>query len=278
MSLGLLAINLLIALLLTAPFYRELMLQIGSSLTGRTLLDGFSYTWLAEFRLNNDLFERTMDSMIFPAAVGYIFLWSVLSGGIIETFRPGDEGGGSGRFFVGISRYAFPFLRLTVISSIVYLLVYWLLEIEAWGRIEILLEESPYPRLETILGVGSSLVMICLLLFLDMVFDYARIKRVLDGRPSVIGAIAGSVRFCLGNLRQTLALYFSITLLSGVLIAIYVIAYNFIPQNRLSWIIAIFLVQETFMLVRIFLRVSTYSCQMEYYRRQTHRAAVDNRI
>jgi hypothetical protein len=265
LCLGLLAINFLIAVLLTIPFYRELIFQVGNSLMGRTLLDGFSLTWLAEFRLNNELFERTMGSIIFPAAIIYIFLWSVLSGGIIELFRPGGEGGRFRRFLTGVSRHFFPFLRLTVISSIIFLLVYWLLEIEAWSRIEILLKESPYPRMETILGVGITLFTIAVLLFIDMIFDYARIKRVIDGFPSVTRAIFGSLKFCFRNLPQTLMLYASLLLLSGILILIYLIVYNLIPQNSLSWIITLFLVQESFMLLRIFIRVATYSCQMDYY-------------
>jgi len=265
LCIGLLAINLLTGMLLTIPFYRELIFQLGNSLFGRTLLEGFSLTWLAEFRLNNELFERTMGSIILPVAIIYIFLWSVLSGGILELFITGSDGSRFRRFLTGVSRYFFPFLRLTVISSILYLLIYWLLEIEAWSRIEIILEESPYSRLATIFSVCITLFTIAALLFIDMIFDYARIRRVIDGFPSVTLAILGSLKFCFGNLKETLMLYASLLLLSGILILIYLIIYNLIPQNSLSWIITLFLIQESFMLVRIFIRVATYSCQMHYY-------------
>jgi hypothetical protein len=263
------SINLLVSILLTLPLYWKLMSELGSSLMGEVLLSGFSYSWLAEFEFNNPSFMETMGTAILPVGLCYIFLWSILSGGILEVFKPDGEGNGILRFSRGVSKHLLPFLRLTIFSSAIYLLTYWLLMIKAGDWLEETIKDSPYPQLEFSVGMGIALLTILSVLLCDMIFDYARIKRVVDGFPSVILATTGSFRFCMGNFPGTIAVYSFLLLLSGILIIVYLIIYSIIPQNELVWIITLFLLQESFMLGRIFIRVSTYSCQMEYYSRKT---------
>ena len=270
-SIALFFINLLVAAMLTLPLYWKLMTELSKSLMGRVLLEGFSYSWLAEFKFNDPSFIKTMGTVILPIGVLYIFLWSVLSGGILETFKPGGEGRGVRRFSYGMAKHLFPFLRLTILSSIVYLLAYWLLMIKTGDWLKDLVKDSLYPQIGFAADVGPALTTIGVVLFFDMVFDYARIKRVIDGFPSVILAIVGSFRFCLRNLPGTAALYVFLLLLSGILITVYLTIYTIVPQNELFWIIALFLLQEVFMFGRIFIRVVTYSSQMEYYLRKTGR-------
>ncbi len=263
------SLNLLVSILLTLPLYWKLMSELGSSLMGEVLMDGFSYSWLAEFEFNNPSFMETMGTAILPVGLLYIFLWSILSGGILEVFKPDGEGNGMLRFSRGVFKHLLPFLRLTILSSAIYLLTYWLLMIKAGDWLEEMIKDSPYPQLEFSVGIGITLLTITAVFFIDMIFDYARIKRVVDGFPSAILATAGSFRFCVGNLPGTTAIYSFLLLLSGVLVIVYLIIYSIIPQDELVWIIALFLLQEAFMLGRVFIRVSTYSCQMEYYTRKT---------
>jgi hypothetical protein len=267
LSLFLLLVNLLFAFLLTVPFYREIMSELGRSLMGGELLKGFNYAWLAEFNYNHPDFMKTMGDFILPVTIVYVFTWSALSGGIIETFVPVSRGGKPYRFFPGMARHLLPFIRLTIISIIVYLSMYWLLMIKTWKALFDLIEDSPYPQLEFAVGVGLTLLTILLGLFFNMIFDYARIKKVMDGFPSILLSIIGAMRFCFSHLRATLSIYATLLLLSGIVIVSYLAVYRLVPQDNIAGIISLFVFQEVFMLGRIFIRVSEYSCQMVFYSR-----------
>jgi len=270
LAIALFALNLLTALALTVPFYRELMGEIGYSLTGTELLEGFRFSWLAEFEFNHPSFFPAMDSLILPVAIIYFFVQSVLAGGIIEALRAGEGDHPFRRFSQGVSQHFFPFLRLALISFALYLLTYRLVGIRAGKWLENLAVDSPSQPLAFAVGVGGSLLTLAALLFLDMVFDYARIKKIIDGFPSALLATLGALRFCLENLRGTACLYLLLLLLAGGWIGLYLLLYSIIPQNQLSGIVYLFLVQEIFMLGRVFLGVAAYSCQMEYYLRSRY--------
>jgi hypothetical protein len=266
LTLLLFSVNLAVAALLTVPFYRELMTDIGYSRSGGLLLEGFRYDWLAEFRYAHTGFFDAMEALIPPAGIAWLFLWSVLSGGILEVFIRGEEKGWGRSFSRGLVEHAFPFLRLALVASTLYLLTYWFLMIEFREKVERWIENSPYPQLEFSIDVGLPLLTIFLVLFLDMIFDYARIRRVRYRSPSILLSTIGSVRFCRANLRGTVLLYGSLLALSGIAAALYFVLYPLIPQNRMGGILFLFFVQEVWMIVRTFLRVATYACQAEYFR------------
>lgn len=263
----LLMINLLFGFVLTVSFYRRLMDDIGRSRMGENLLRGFDYAWFAEFKFENPAFLESIDSLILPVAIGYVFLWSILSGGILEVFKPDGEGHWSIRFSHGVAKHFFFFLRLTFVTSIFYLLTYWILMIKGWDRIMDWIEDSPSPQLEFIAGVGITLLTIVVVLFLDMVFDYTRIKRVTEENRSIVSSFVGALGFCSKRLRQAASLYAALLVLSGIWIAVYLAVYPMIPQNHLAGIVLLFILQEIFMLGRIFLRTASYSTQMDYYLR-----------
>ncbi len=265
LSLFLLLVNAIFALLLTLPFYWKLLTELGKSLMGKTMLEGFSYSWLVEFNYNNPDFMKTMGYAILPVALLYLLLWSLLSGGILELFKPGGENNRVKRFSSGVARHIFPFLRLAVISSAVYLFVYWLTMVRLLDWAEELIEDSPYPQLEFAVGVGIPLLTLSVVFFLDLIFDYARIRRVIEGTSSMIVALVKSLLFCFRNLSAVITIYIALLFLAGVLIAIYLAVYRLIPQNEMVWIAILFLFQEAFMLARMFVRVSTYSCQTAFY-------------
>lgn len=262
-------VNLLSGIVLTFPLYRRLMGDIGHSLLGENLLHGFDYAWFAEFRYENSVFLDSIDSLILPVAIGYLFLWSILSGGILEVFKPGSETPWSRRFSLGVARHILPFFRLTLISSVLYLLVYWLLLIKGWVRVMDWIEDSPSPQLEALAGIGITLLATAAVLFLDMIFDYTRIRRVIEGNRSIVLSIFEAVGFCLKHFRRTVGLYALLLVVSGAWIVIYLALYPLIPQHHLTGIVLLFLIQETFMLGRIFLRTASYSSQMAFYLRAT---------
>lgn len=263
----LLLINLLFGFVLTVPLYRRMMDDLGRSRMGETLLRGFDYDWFAEFKFENPAFLESIDSLILPVAIVYIFLWSILSGGILEVFKPDGEARWSRRFSHGVARHFFPFLGLTLIASTLYVLTYWLLMIKGWDKVMKWIEDSPSPQLESMAGVGMTLFTIVVVLFLDMVFDYTRIKHVTEGNRSIVLSLIGAIGFCSKRIRQSTSLYAALLILSGIWIVAYLAVYPLIPQNHLTGIVLLFILQEIFMLGRIFLRTASYSTQMAYYLR-----------
>lgn len=263
----LLGTNLLFAALLTAPLYRQLMDSIGYSREGALLLEGFQSVWLAEFRFAHPDFFPAMNALLLPAGILYFLLQCVLSGGIIELCIRRDARRGWARtFFRGTADHALPFLRIGIAAAAVLLLAHWLMMTKLHGTIEGWIEQSPRVSLEFALDTALPFSTILVIIVIDMIFDYARIQKVRCALPSAALATVGAVRFCGTRPGGTAALCASMLLLTGLLHGLYLFVYALIPQNDLTGILLLFVVQEAWMAARIFLRIAAWAGQAEYHR------------
>jgi len=159
-----------------------------------------------------DSLSRVLDARYPPATLmwlfgGYLALWTFLSGGIIDRYarqRPTRAHG----FFSACGRLWFRLARLTALAG----LVYWLLfeYVHPWLFLDVLrdltrglgVERSTFLwRLLFYLAFGT------VLLTINLLFDYARIRLVVEDRRSALGALRGALRFLWHHPLQVAALY-----------------------------------------------------------------------
>jgi hypothetical protein len=111
------------------------------------------------------------------AALAYAALMTFLLGGFMDRLARNRATATFG-FFGASGMYAFRFLRLGLIAAAVYAaLLLWL-----------------YPMLPTI-GRVSSIVLGLLVFLVHLVFDYAKVRMVVEDRRSALGALAAGFRF-----------------------------------------------------------------------------------
>jgi hypothetical protein len=218
MAAGVHALSFLLALPLALLVRDQIAEQLGSSQVAGAVADGVNNDWWSEFTAQAsglgvtftpsiigfastlDALSRVLDARYPPPAlmwllIGYLALWTFLSGGILDRYarqRPTRAHG----FFSAGGRLFFRLARLTAMAA----LLYWLLftYVHPWLFLDVL------PDVTRGLGVERTtfvwrLVFYALfgiaLLKINLVFDYARIRLVVEDRRSALGALRASIRF-----------------------------------------------------------------------------------
>jgi hypothetical protein len=220
--------------LLALPFALAVRDQIaahlGSSLTAGAVADGVNNDWWSEFTAQAtglgttftpsivgfastlDTLSRLLDARYPPAALlwllgGYLALWTFLSGGILDRYarqRPTRAHG----FFSAGGRLFFRLARLTALGGVVY----WVLftYVHPWLFLDVLRDLTRGLGIERTSFLWRLLfyaVFGLVLLTVNLLFDYARIRLVVEDRRSALGALSASARFLWRHPLQVTTLY-----------------------------------------------------------------------
>lgn len=240
---GLWLSTVLLALPLAFALHGEISGHLGASMAAKTVADGVNYDWWNEFLAQTTGVGQTFVSAILGFAAvlknlsgvadaeglptviasvvaSQLMVSMFLIGGALERLAR-DRSLGAGAFFSACGVYFVRFLRLGISAAAVYwvLFVYF----HTW------LFDTVYPRLIANLTVERTaffyrvalyVIFALPVLFANVVFDYAKIRAVVEDRRSMIGALSAGARFVIRN-PATLGLYALNTTLFLVVIALY---------------------------------------------------------
>lgn len=158
------------------------------------------------------------------AGLLYLGLWVFVSGGIIDRYAR-DRATRAAGFFSACGVCFFRFLRLGIGAGIAYALLFsW---VHPW------LFDNFYPSVTRDLTVGRTAFFVrlaCYLLFgvmlatCNLVFDYAKVRAVVEDRRSMVSALASAVRFIRRNAAAAAAVYGLDALLFAAVLALYATA------------------------------------------------------
>lgn len=291
MILLLFLINFMISLILAIPMYHALQESFGASMVGERMAEGFDYLWWQEFRDD----ARGLESTFRPSLIGkgalldnleylvqmrffdlpspilvlgliYIIFHTFLAGGILSVFKPENPRFTITGFFQGAGKYFSRFFLLMLISWVFFLIIGLIL---VQGFLPII-DEVDRNAISEIgpfaLGIVFSLIILFLLFFVQMVFDYARIRVVFEEGEDITSVVGRAFGFVFRHLGSVLGLYYLI-FLSSILISIsYSLLVGLIPQSHFLTVLLAFLIQQLFMFTLIWVRCWLYSSQLELYK------------
>ena len=220
----------LVSLPLALALRDEISSHLGASLAAESAASGVNYEWMQEFAdqatgLGTTLkptilgFGAVLDNLsafidrtsrplvIVSAAIVYIVLWLFAAGGIIDRYARQRATGAHG-FFSASGVFFFRFLRLAIVMFAVYGLLFgylhpWLFE-SAYTR---LIRDVNVERTAFFIRAGLYLVFGVVLAACNLVFDYAKVRAVVEDRRSALGALVSALRFIRRNLAAATALY-----------------------------------------------------------------------
>jgi hypothetical protein len=216
--LGVWALTLLVSLPMAVAMRGMLAQHLGASLAADTAASGVNYDWMQEFSeqaaglgvtfrptilgfgavLDNlsaflDNTERPI--VIVGAATVYIVLWIFVAGGIIDRYARDCPTRTVG-FFASSGVFFFRFLRLAAVQWIVSAVLFGSVHPLLFGRLyRDLVHEVTVERTAFAVRVALYLVFGALVAACAMVFDYAKVRAVVEDRRSMLGAVAGSIGF-----------------------------------------------------------------------------------
>lgn len=238
------ALTTLVALPVTLAIRAEIAGNLDRSLAAPAAARGMNYEWMQEFAGQGaglattvrptivgfaavlDNLSAFMDNIQRPTAVAaasgaFVLLWVFLSGGVIERYA--DERSGRRRgFLAACAAWFFRMFRLALITAVVYGLLF--------GALHPLLFARLYPRL--VQGVdlestafmvrgGLYLVFLFFLATANIVFDFAKVRAVVEDRRSMLVAVVASWRFIRADTAGAAGVYLLDALLFALTLAVY---------------------------------------------------------
>lgn len=217
---GLFLITLLAAAPLAAMMRDAIADDLGASLAADETADAVNYDWWQEFSsragagsLGSTLtpsvlgFATTLDTVsslvdgrplatALAFALGfYELVWVFVQGGILDRLARGRRVGAYG-FFAAAGTFFFRFLRLGIAAAIVY----WFL----FSYVHDWLFTRWYTSVTRDLAVEPTVfywrvlmyaIFAALLAIATLVFDYAKVRAVVEDRRSMLGALSAAIRF-----------------------------------------------------------------------------------
>jgi hypothetical protein len=234
----------LLSLPLTAVMRGLLRDHLGSSLAADSAASGVNYDWMQEFaaqasgigttfgpavlgfgavidNLSAFIDEVPRPIVIIGAASAYLTLWIFLAGGIIDRYAR-DRVTRAHGFFAASGVFFFRFVRLGALMGLAYGLLFrylhpWLLD-SVYGRLthDLTVERTAFMVRVFLYGVFGLSLAAC-----NILFDYAKVRAVVEDRRSMLGATAAGARFLWRNRTAAVGLYLTDAVMFVVVLALY---------------------------------------------------------
>lgn len=218
--------------------------HLGSSLEADTAASGVNFDWMQEFQgqasgLTTTFtpavigFAAVLDNLsafidadarpllVTCAAAIYIVLLTMFAGGIIDRYardRPTYAHG----FFSACGVFFFRFIRLGVIAALAYLALF--------GSLHPWLFDDLLPRLTRNMTAERSVFFVRLALYcvfalpfaaVNLLFDYAKVRAVVEDRRSMMGTLTAAAAFIGQNLTSVVVVYLLDALLFVAVLVLY---------------------------------------------------------
>ena len=154
----------------------------------------------------------------------YLVLWLFLAGGVLDRYaraRPTR----SYEFFMACGVYFVRFLRLAPFIALAYYVLFAVVHPVLFeGLFAELTRDVTVERTAFFVRLALYAIFGALLVLVSIVFDYAKVRAVVEDRRSMIGAIIAGARFARRNAAAVVALYLLTACLFVALLLVYAIA------------------------------------------------------
>ena len=283
---GLWAMTFLLALPLAITLRGMLVEHLGSSLAAGPAVSGVNFDWWNEFLAQAAGLGQTfvpailgfaaviknfasiadaspLPTVIASVVTANLVLSMFLLGGILDRLAR-DRATGADGFFAASGVYFFRFLRLGLIAAAIY----WVLFIQ----LHPLLFETWFDRLTRDVTVERTafayrlafyLLFAILVAAVNLVFDYAKIRLVVEDRRSAIGALSGALRFIRRQPGSAIGLYLLNAVVFAVVVGFYALA---APGASGGWVAVLaFFVGQLYVVLRVIVRLTFAASQIALF-------------
>jgi hypothetical protein len=280
---GVLVLTWLVTLPLGLTLRGMLSDHLGDSRAADSALSGVNGDWWAEFasqaqgvgtsftpsilgfgavlgNLSAMADNRSQPLVIACAGAAYIVIWVFVAGGILDRYARNRATRANG-FFSRCGVFFLRFLRLAVLALLAYWLLYayvhtWLFgTVYPWATRDFTAERSAFIVRVLLYAVFGALLFAC-----NLVFDYAKIRAVVEDRRSMIGALISGVRFVARKPGKAAGLY----LLDGATFLLVIIAYAAVAPGAggPGWSLWMgLLITQVYLLARLWVKLLFYASQ-----------------
>lgn len=284
---GMFTVTLFVSLPLSYALRGMIASHLGTSLAADGAAAGTNYEWWLEFSsqatglgttfvpsiigfgavLNNVsglLDHRPLAATIVGVTAAWLALWSFLAGGIIDRFARARRTRAHG-FFGACGMHFWRLCKLGLAALIVYGCLFryvhhWIFaNAYPWLTSDLTVERTAFG-----IRIAAYLLFGALLLLCNIVFDYARIRIVVEDRRSALGAIVAGGRFVRRHPTGAFAVYALNAAAFLVLVGVYALIAPGAPRSGFStWLV--FGLGELYILARHYLKLLFYASETVFF-------------
>ena len=194
----------------------------------------------------------------------YLLLWLFLGGGILDRYARGRPTR-SYEFFTACGVYFVRFLRLAPIMGLTYYALFALVHPFLLEDIyDELTRNVTVERTAFLWRAALYVVFATLLVLASIIFDYAKVRAVVEDRRSMIGALIAGLRFVRRNFASAVSLY----LLNGVLFVALLFLYAVLAPGA-GWsgagIWVGFAISQLYLLARLWVRLVFFASEISLF-------------
>jgi hypothetical protein len=257
--------------------------HLGASLEADLAASGVNYSWMQEFEYQAsgigvtfrptiigfgavlDNLSAFVDDVPAPlvvagAASAYIALWLFVAGGILDRYAR-DRAIRAPGFFSASGVFFFRFLRLGIIQLAVYALLFRSIHPFLFGRIfPRLTHEMTVERTAFLVRVVLYALFLLLLGACSLVFDYAKVRAVVEDRRSMVGALAAAIRFVL---RQPAAA--ALYLLNWAVFVLVLVVYAVVAPGAGAMMWVVFTVGQVYIAARLWVKLVFWASEIALF-------------
>jgi len=266
--------NLLLAVFLIIPLRNVLGDFAGRSLMGAKLAESFDMNLFFELiKERREVFSLWI-LLVFIGAVVYWISMFFISGGVLHVFI--HEKKGTIASVMGNSARYFPRMIRLFLWSLPVLAILFSLQFIYSGIQRLIFGSDPY---QSVLYWGAwikvALRFISLWLFV-VIFDYARIHLVQNDERKTRKSVIAGLRFVFKNSGKALGLK-ALLIIAGICaLVIYNLLQIPLSNSAGAGLFVLFFIQQIYMIFRSFLRLTTFSSQVELFRDAESEERIDN--
>jgi len=284
---GVFVMTFALALPLAITMRSALASHLGNSLAAEQAASSINYDWWQEFlaqatglgttfspsiigfatvldNISGVLDARARIAPLAAALALYLGGWAFLSGGILDRYarqRPIQAHG----FFAASGVYGFRFVRLAIVAGLVY---WWLFAyLHPW------LFDTQFDNLTRGMNVERTAFLVrvifyalfgAIVLAVNLVVDYAKVRIVVEDRRSALGAITAAMRFIRHHPRQVVGLYGFNSLTFLALIAVWALIAPGVGGSGVTmW--ATFVLSQLYIVARLLLKLQFIASQIALF-------------
>jgi hypothetical protein len=259
------AVNLLLAVPIAVGFRTTVASAFGGSTAPESLLQGYDYTVVQDFMHHHGAEIQPLFSQLVGFAFVSMLLSAFLAGGTLSVVREPNRGFSAEVFFRECGKYCARFFRLFLIFGVILIILAVILTAGLGAALTQMTDNADSEVTAIAAGIGAGLAFVFSLMLLMMAADYAKIITVSHDARSMAVATRDAFRFMLKNFSSAVSLQFMLLALAFLFIAAYVGLEGFLGTTSPFSIAVVFLIQQLFMVSRMWIRVTFFSGEMTLY-------------
>ena len=256
-------VNVAFAGVLLHPF-RQVLDKVSKTDLADDFLEGFSIDAFVDVSLHVGAELKALGFAAAGLGVLYLLLNVFLAGGIVATLTL-DHRVSLHRFLAGASRFFSRYLRLFLTFAVTVGAV-----VAGYGAglqpyLDELAEAATTDRDAFLFKALGVVILLFVVSLIVMVFDYAKVRTVVDRRKSMVVCAWSAMSFSVRRFWRCFRLFYLNLLIVVVLMALLAVVGNQFSNATMGSMIGLFAVQQVFILWRIWMKLSFFASALAMY-------------